>query len=708
MTTKSPNLCEHEVYDLLKLEGLSVPKYKQVKNEDHPPEWVKQEDRVVIKAVGLAHKSDSQAVLITEGKKVKEAHQKLLKNAPETQGVLYMEYIDHPQNSMGHEIMMGVRWTPDFGYILVIGPGGTGAEHLAKNLGEDAFTIVALDQTEDISFLKNNSIYPYLKGEVRGTKKLVDDQEILKWINGFKNILKKLESSSTRIAEFEINPLIPHDNKLMAVDGLIRLENNESKKIVGLIGEKRFEKINKLLKPKTIAIIGVSEKSVNPGRAILINLVASGFDKENVWIIKDKVEEIEGCKCVPEISKLPQKIDLFISAISAHDTPKALHELADRDMANSVLVIGGGFAEKEGGEKLEQATLDAISKDKFVMNGGNCLGILAPTYNTLFIPEYKLPLNAYPNARQNVAFISQSGAYIISRMNRMQWINPRYFISTGNQSDLTISDFAQAMIKDENVEVVAIYSEGFKELDGINLSNIVKELNNNNKDVIIYKAGRTEAGRSAVQGHTASIAGDYPSTFQILQRSGAFMAESFDQFEDMVTLCSMFKDKINGSIFPASNAGFECAAIADHLNAHFTELSFDLKKNLSKVLKEFKLNNIIDVRVPLDLTPMANDKAILGIIQALTDDSEIGLILFALIPLTPALKTLPQEKFEKGLVGMLDQLVTDKPIVFCVDSGLMYDPYIEEIRKKGYPVFQSAVRAAKALTSFIEYRNTCK
>jgi acyl-CoA synthetase (NDP forming) len=86
---------------------------------------------------------------------------------------------------------------------------------------------------------------------------------------------------------------------------------------------------------------------VNPGRAILINLLEQGFPKSNVFIVKPNVSEIEGCKCVADISQIPSKVDVFVLSVDASQVPSILEDLNKHNKTNSVILISGGMAEKK-------------------------------------------------------------------------------------------------------------------------------------------------------------------------------------------------------------------------------------------------------------------------------------------------------------------------------------------------------------------------
>ncbi len=109
---------------------------------------------------------------------------------------------------------------------------------------------------------------------------------------------------------------------------------------------------------------------------------------------------------------------------------------------------------------------------------------------------------------RTLALVSQSGAYMITRMNKLNFLDPAYAISIGNQIDLTAADFLHFLNTVDELQTLAFFMEGFADLDGLGFDSAVRKAIPLGKEVIFYKAGRTPEGKNALSGHTASIAGD--------------------------------------------------------------------------------------------------------------------------------------------------------------------------------------------------------
>ena len=149
-----------------------------------------------------------------------------------------------------------------------------------------------------------------------------------------------------------------------------------------------------------------------------------------------------------------------------------------------------------------------------------------------------------------------------------------------------------------------------------------------------YRGGRTRAGVGAAASHTASIAGDYPVTWQLFSQAGAIVCESLDEFDDAITLFTLLDSKrAKGKRLAAvSNGGYECVAIADNLGEMMlSSFSERTKTELEVIFKDARITEIVDIHNPLDLTPMANDAAYERALRVVLLDPETDLGIVGII-----------------------------------------------------------------------------
>jgi acyl-CoA synthetase (NDP forming) len=520
----------------------------------------------------------------------------------------------------------------------------------------------------------------------------------------------------------EVNPFSASGGRTAPVDGVCHFKPARARH-----EPRPIDKIESLLKPKSAAVIGVSERSQNMGRIILGNILAAGFDRERVHVVHPAAGEIDGVPCVEDVSALPAKVDLFVVAVGADQVADVIEELIEHDKANTVILIPGGIGEKEGSQNLEADLRERIRQAHHrdgggpLFLGGNSLGVISHPgrYDTMFIPDTKLPKSRGKRQRK-LCFISQSGAFIISTLSRMPWLDPAYAISIGNQIDLTAGDLLSFIKDDPEIEVFAVYVEGFQPCDGHAFAAAVKETVALGKDVVFYKAGRTSEGRSATAGHTASVAGDYAVCENALAQAGAFVAGDFGEFSDYlrVTLSLRGKNAAGNRLAAISNAGYESVGMADSIRRNGAELvlpAFQARTSeaLAKVLSDNRLDGLVDVTNPFDITPMAGDTVFADMVVEILGDPGIDAAVVGIVPLTPALQTLaPGEGHHESILdpGSIAQLLpgaaaaTDKPVVAVIDSGTLFDPMAKALKSGGLPVFRAADRAVRALCKWIDVK----
>ncbi|MDD5627516.1 MAG: acetate--CoA ligase family protein [Elusimicrobia bacterium] len=723
-------LSEIEVYEVLDKIGLTTPQCFLAPLQDIPlPAARLQESLAALPGVQVVlkvssaktlHKTEAGGVKVCAKAEAAARLSEMRSKFPNADGILVSEFVPHAVFSLGQELMLGARADKAFGPIMTLGIGGTDAEGLTAAL-KPGFSpaVAAVKLVSDgggwQDFLDRAWIWRYVSGQVRGGRRLAEDASLLRWLDGFQRLLARFSDGGTSpwaIEEVEVNPLAVSDERIVALDGVLRFRKARS-------ASRDFpspKAVWSLLKPATVAVAGVSEKKMNMGRIILNNVVEAGFDKSRLFLLKDYAGEIDGARCFKSPADFPEPVDMFVVAVPSPEVPALLRASAESGKVRGVALISGGMGEKSGSEGVHAEVLDVIAAGRrknpdFAVSGGNSLGIVSvpAKVNTFFIPKRKLVLGAEENpAHARTAFVSQSGAFVISVVSKMEWLKPAYCVTVGNQMDVTVCDYVEQLVEDETVKVVLVYLEGLKEEDGLKLAHGVARARATGKTVIVYKAGRTPTGTKAVMGHTASIAGDFVVARSVLTAAGALFAENFDHFEEQTQMSCFCHGRPvgQGRLFVLSNAGFETAGTADSIlpQGPVTASPTDgaLGKTLAGILKKHKLDSIVDVRNPLDVTPMATDAALVEIAAAVLESPLVDGLVAAGIPLTPAMKTLPEEGLADSFPARLGELAkaSGKPVVCSVACGSLYDPYVAEARGHGLPVFRSADRALRAMAAF--------
>jgi acyl-CoA synthetase (NDP forming) len=749
-------LFEHEVYALLRACGLPAPRHvflprgQPATRKDLAPLG---SDSVVVKIVSpeILHKSDVGGVAFVPNGAgaVNAAIRAMMTRVParfaewlgkhgaggrtaeeaaaNIRGALVIERVAAEDVGFGSELLVGLRNSREFGPIVTLGPGGLDVEYLGARLKEGRALAIGsahlLRRGEIAPLLARLAVTDKLVGGFRGKSAPVTMRALVDIFESFGKLGELFSPFGRKfpyvIEEAEVNPFVIRGGSLVPLDGLCRFSRHHQPARPAIYG-----RIDHLLRPSSIGIIGVSER-LNLGRLILKNILREGFPRERVYVVKPGLSEIEGCRCVPEIRDLPETVDLFVLTLGAEQSPAVIEDLVTFGKARSVIIIAGGMGEKLGTEVLEENIRGLLQSGREtgrvtpVINGGNCMGIYSAPgkYDTTFLPAHKLPSPGKADPR--LVYISQSGAFMGSRMSKLPGVEPLFAISLGNQLDLTASDYLNYFLAAGDASVYALYIEGFVPGDGLALARAAKKLVTLGKSVLVYKSGRSPEGKKATAGHTASVAGDYEVCRAVLESAGVFLAETIAEFEDALRVLPRLAGKTFAGRRAAlvSNAGFECVIMADGLKGgeglELARLSRRTSSGIAGLFKPLGIDRLQDVRNPLDLTPVADDAAFARAIELVLADPGVDCAVVSPVPMTSALQTLApaaehgEDIYNPKSVGQRLIAIlggSAKPTVVCIDAGALYDPLAKMIEEAGIAVFRRADDALRFLSRLVNLR----
>jgi acyl-CoA synthetase (NDP forming) len=719
-------LSETEAFEILRALGFNTPAslfVRDAREASAAPLARLGGERVVLKAVSprILHKTEVGGVRVVanDGESVAAAVREMAAGlcGEEVAGYSVSEFVAYDPRH-GGELLLGLRRTGDFGPVVSLGPGGVYAEFLSENLKpgrSNAILSPTLTRGARLAdVLGETAVVRLLTSPPRGQKPRVGMHQLVAAVD---RLVWLAQRFGHLISEFEINPLVVSGGELFALDALVRLGAESTPRA----RPRPLHKLKNLLEPESAAVVGVSER-LNPGHVIVNNLLREGFDRRRLYVVKPGARALAGCRCFPDVAHLPERVDMLVLAVSAAQVPELLCEAVEQRKAEAVVVIPGGLEEKSGGERLAarvRASLERARASDWqgpLVNGGNCLGIRSRPgrYDTMFIPAHKLPP---PEAAPSpVALVSQSGAFAVARAGKLASLNPKYSITVGNQTDLTVGDYLTYLKDDPELELFAVYVEGFAPLDGLEFLRAALEISASGRAVVLYRGGRTAAGAKAASSHTARVAGDYAVTRALAGQAGVVVAESLEDFEDLVRLFALLRDRaVRGLRLGAvSNAGFECVAFADNAGGfELPEFGAPTVGRLRAVFERCRIGEIVDAHNPLDLTPMADDAAYEEAVRAVLEDEGVDAGVVGIVPPTPALNTLARGEGHREDLTREDSVVarllrlrreSPKPFVAVVDAGALYDPMAARLERGGVPAFRTADRALRLFETFCRSR----
>lgn len=617
--------------------------------------------------------------------------------------------------------------TREFGMVLSAGSGGLDADLDASNFARDRAAVHAAAELTDaalfLQLFRRTLVWRKIAAAAARDGQPMPDQPLTACFDALLALAASQAAGQAHVLQcLEIELAAGGD----------RLSISAAQCRFGAPGPTRLprpiHKIDKLIHPASIGIIGVSSSSMNFGRIILRNLMGSGYDKARLCVIRPGESEIDGVRCVEGLKALEHKLDLLIVAVAASAVYDLVDEIIESDAVESVMLIPGSLGETRASREPAAALAGRINAAHGRPGGGpiflgaNCLGVVSHPggYDSWFIPLERLPKPAKKPVRNSV-MLSQSGAFMITRISQNPWLDPRYMLALGNQTDLTHGDMLSWFAERPEIETIGIYIEGFKDGDGLDFVRAVRKATLNGKQVVVYKSGRTVAGMGGVMGHTASIAGD-PVLFEsVVRQAGAIVAEDFNSFDDLFYIAgAMHRKKIGGGRLGAiSGAGFEAVGMADFTQSDGNSMEMgalepDTVKQVEAILVARKLDALVEVRNPIDINPGADDEAHLQIVEAFLADPNIDAVVVGLDPTAPSVRALEESRLRPGYdisdpkstVNLMPPLVErhEKPVIAIVDGGQLYDAMSAGLMDRGVCVFRNCARGTRALVRYVAAR----
>jgi acetyltransferase len=407
--------------------------------------------------------------------------------------------------------------------------------------------------------------------------------------------------------------------------------------------------LTSLFEPKSVAVIGASDREQSVGNILFKNILESGY-KGRLYAINPKHETVQGVQAYKSIEEIGARVELAVIATRPQTLPEIIAQCG-RSGVKNVIVITSGFSEAgHSGAALERKMMEIARSYNVRVLGPNCLGIIRPD----------LGLNATfarVNANAgNLALVSQSGAMCSSvldwaKSNRVGFSS---VISLGSTADVDFGEILDYLIYDNRTHYILLYVEGIR-----NARRFMSALRSaaRIKPIILLKAGRHAAGSAAVQTHSGMIAGSDVVFDAAVRRAGVVRVKNVGQlFYAAKALASKFRPQ-GKRLAIITNGGGPGAMAADRagdLEIPLANLSLNTVQALNATMPpNWSHSNPIDIAG--DATPERYRDAILAVAQ----DEEVDGML---VMLSPQAMTQPME-VARAVIDVSDQ--TSKPILTC-------------------------------------------
>lgn len=321
--------------------------------------------------------------------------------------------------------------------------------------------------------------------------------------------------------------------------------------------------VDRVIAPKSIAVIGASEDYSKFGGRILHHLIDHGF-AGRTFPINPKRETVLGLTCYPSIAEVPEPADLAVVAVPTTHLAETVDACGAAGVGACVIITAqlGEFSAE--GAVLEQRIVEIARSYGMRLIGPNCMGMI--------LPNVDLALSSTPTLRHarslrkgGVAFVSQSGAMMGTLFLQAydHGVGLSGMVTVGNQADLELCDFLEAFIADPATRVICLYVEGLKA--PARFRDLCRQARLAGKRILAVKAGRTDAGSQLAKSHTASLAGSFSAFETLCRETGVILMDD----PDAMILCAGILSanppatRAGAGIICASGGG--AAIMADHL-----------------------------------------------------------------------------------------------------------------------------------------------
>lgn len=418
--------------------------------------------------------------------------------------------------------------------------------------------------------------------------------------------------------------------------------------------------LDPLFAPKTVAVIGATEKSGSVGRTILWNLISSPFGG-TVFPVNPKRNSVLGIKAYPTVAEVPDPVDLAVVVTPAPTVPGIISECADAGVKGAI-IISAGFKEiGPQGVELERQILTRARRSKMCIIGPNCLGVMNPIakLNATFAPSIARP--------GNVGFISQSGALCTAVLDWSFRENVGFsaFVSIGSMLDLSWGDLIYYLGDDPNTESIVMYMESIG--DARSFLSAAREVALT-KPIIVIKVGRTEAAAKAAASHTGSLTGSDEVLDAAFRRCGVLRVDKIDNLFGMAEVLSKQPRPKGRRLTILTNAGGPGVLATDNLiggGGELTQLSPETKEKLDEFLPvHWSHGNPIDILGDADSDRYAKTLEI-----AATDPNSDGMLVI----LTPQAMSDPTQTAQKMVETWKKNSISGKPLLASWMGGSNVD-----------------------------------
>lgn len=450
--------------------------------------------------------------------------------------------------------------------------------------------------------------------------------------------------------------------------------------------DEQMQSIDKMLNPRSIAVVGASPKGGYGGR--LFDALLKSKDRVRLYPINPNYDEVKGIQAYKSVSDLPEAPDLVGVVVPYSKVLDVLQESHAKG-AGSAVVISAGFAERGVESRLElQKKIGTFARESGLrMAGPNCLG-LANVKNDIWPTASSRTLGGLTGP---IGLVCQSGAtafgpFLLRAVDA--GIGLSYIISTGNETDLDFSDFARYLLDDPDTRVIAGFVEGFKDVRKfIAVAELAAE---RGKPIVIIKIGRSESGARAARSHTAALTGEDALYDAVFKQYGVIRVQDYDDLLETAQMLAHLRKPVKPGISVVSHSGGISSLTADMCGLAGLDLpllSDKARDGINAVVKEFGW-----AANPADVTGFSRSEQFPDIMRHMIDEPDVGTLVVA----------------SAGAGNQIDQVIElrdthPKNVAYFWTASRLDKGPLAKLKAARVPIFYTPAKLAGGLRSLLDY-----
>lgn len=624
---------------------------------------------VVLKIVSpdILHKTEAGGVIVgvTSAEAVLSGYDKILANAKaykadaEIHGVQVQQMLKG-----GTEVIIGSITDGSFGKLVAFGLGGV----LVEVLKDITFRLAPATKADALSMLDGIQAAEMLQG-VRGGDPV--DREALA---GMIVRVSELVTDFPEIVELDLNPVFATKSRAIAADVRIVVDFQPQPARHRPSQDEIVTAMNRIMKPKAVAVIGASSEDGKIGNSVMKNLINGGY-KGEIYPIHPKADEILGYKAYKSVKDVPGVTDTAVFAIPAKLVAAALVECGEKSIPGAVL-IPSGFAET-GNEEGQREIQEIGRKYNIRLMGPNIYGFYYTPANlcATFCTAY--------DVKGSAALSSQSGGIgmAIIGFSRSAKMGVSAIVGLGNKSDLDEDDLLTFFEQDANTKIIAQHCEDLK--DGRSFAEVARRVSKK-KPVVVLKAGRTSAGAKAASSHTGALAGNDKIYEDVFQQVGVIRARSLRQLLEFARGVPVMPTPKGENVVIITGAGGSGVLLSDACvdnGLHLMSMPADLDAAFRKFIPPFGAAGN-----PVDITGGEPPTTYKNTIKLGLEDDRIHAIILGywhtiITPPMTFAKLVVEVKQEMAAKGI------EKPIVASLAGDVQVEEAAEYLYAHGVPAY---------------------